>query len=167
MPLPDPLLAALDARIDERVAAFRAARPEWPCRRGCDACCRSLARPLELTAAEWQRVNAAVAALAPAARADVEARLSALRARVARGDEGPLVCPYLDEAQGACRIYEARPLACRTYGFYVARDGPETCSIIDRVLSEQGAAGAIWGNAEALAADVARLLGPSRFEAAL
>jgi Fe-S-cluster containining protein len=154
-------LDSFDARIAERVAAFQAARAGWPCRRGCDACCRSLARPLELTRAEWLRVDAAVEALEPVACAQVHVRLAALLGQIARGASGPVVCPYLDESEGACRIYGARPLACRTYGFYASREGAETCVIIDRELSERGAPGAVWGNAEALAEDVERALGPA------
>jgi len=111
-----------------------------------------------MTAAEWRRVDAAVAALEPVALAHVRARIAALRTVE---PPGPVVCPYLDEAEGACRIYDSRPLACRTYGFYASREGPETCAIIDRELTERGASGAVWGNAEALAGDVARTLGPT------
>lgn len=104
----------------------------------------------------------AVAALDAPARASVEARASALVERMARGGErGPVVCPYLDEASGACRIYEARPLACRTYGFYVGRDGPEHCTIIEGELAERGEAGIVWGNAASLAARVSETLGPA------
>src|SRR5262245_38625010 len=132
-------LRAFDARIAARVEAVRAVRPDWPCRRGCDACCRSLARPLEMTAVEWARVDAAVSALDPAARATVAERVAAVR-------DGPTVCPYLDEIRGECRIYEARPLACRTYGFFVARDGAEHCSIIEEDVAVRGEAGLVWGN---------------------
>ncbi len=156
--MPTTDLASFDARIADRVASFQAARPGWPCRRGCDACCRSLARPLEMTAAEWHRVDAAVAALAPAAGMHVRERVAALRTHVTTD---PVVCPYLDEAEGACRIYDARPLACRTYGFYASREGSETCAIIDRELAERGAADAVWGNAETLAEEIARALGPT------
>ncbi len=65
-------LEHFDERIAARVAAIRAVRSDWPCRRGCDACCRSLARPLALTAAEWARVDAAVARLDEDARREVE-----------------------------------------------------------------------------------------------
>jgi Fe-S-cluster containining protein len=164
---PTRALAAIDARVAERVAAVRGVRPDWPCRRGCDGCCRALARPLELTAAEWERVDAAVGALAPADREAVAGRVEELLRRIAHGLEGgPVVCPYLDEAQGACRIYEARPVACRTYGFFVARDAPEHCSIIERDVAERGEKGIVWGNAASLAASVERDLGAAvSFEA--
>lgn len=152
-------LAAFDARVDERVAAIRSVRPDWPCRRGCDLCCRRLARAPELTRAERERVDEAVQGLEPSVRADVEARVAALRARLVAREQGPVVCPYLDESEGACRIYEARPLACRTYGFFVDRDAPEVCEIIDRDLAARGERGIVWGNAASLAAEVRAGLG--------
>ncbi|MBW4469884.1 MAG: hypothetical protein KME45_05710 [Stenomitos rutilans HA7619-LM2] len=45
-------LQRLDAQIEARAQAIRADRDWWPCRRGCDACCRRLAYPPELSAAE-------------------------------------------------------------------------------------------------------------------
>jgi Fe-S-cluster containining protein len=153
-------LDAFAARVEARVVAIRSARDDWPCRRGCDGCCRRLRRPPELTAAEWARVDEAVAALDPVARSRVGARVEALLARIARGDSGPFVCPYLDEREGACRIYAARPLACRTYGFFVSRGEPEVCEIIDReVLGAPGADRIVWGNSGSLATEVAASLG--------
>ena len=34
-----------------------AARPDWPCKRGCDDCCRSLASPMRISRAEWERIE--------------------------------------------------------------------------------------------------------------
>lgn len=46
-------------------------------------------------------------------RKDVELALTPSR---------PLVCPMLDETEGACPVYAQRPVACRTYDFYVQRE---------------------------------------------
>jgi len=152
----EPELERLDARVAERARAMRAVRPDWPCRRGCDACCRQLDHAPELTAAEWARVDAAVAALEPEARAAVERRIDRV---LEQGDASRVACPYLDEAAGACRIYEARPLACRTYGFFVARDAPEVCSIIDADVAARGERGLVWGNATSFALEREARLG--------
>lgn len=55
------------------------------------------------------------------------------------------VCPLLG-ADDRCLVYDARPIACRTYGFYVAEDGDgRWCRIIsarsdlaDTVLGHEG-----------------------------
>ena len=62
----------------------------------------------------------------------------------------------LDTESRACLIYEARPVACRTYGFYVERDAVLGCSRIEAVAREQ--ADILWGNHEA----IADRLGPTR-----
>ncbi len=66
---------------------------------------------------------AAIDALGPEVRADVDRRIEALGPTPTR----PIVCPLLDEATGRCRVYEARPLACRSYGYYAGRDGDYWC----------------------------------------
>ena len=158
---PEPLrrLETFDARVAERALGIRAVRADWPCRRGCDACCRRLARAPELTAAEWARVDEGVAALAPDVRDAVLGRVDGLRRRIQDGFAGPVVCPFLDTREGACLIYASRPLACRSYGFFVARDAPEVCEIIERDIAERGERGIVWGNAASLAADVRASLG--------
>ena len=42
----------------------------------------------------------------------------------------PAVCPMLDETASACRVYEYRPVACRTYGFYVQHDLGLYCIVL-------------------------------------
>ena len=55
----------LHADIDARVRHIRATHPDWPCAKGCDACCRQLARMPQLTAGEWELLRPALAALPP------------------------------------------------------------------------------------------------------
>jgi Fe-S-cluster containining protein len=72
-----------------------------------------------------------------------------------------VVCPNLNEQAGACRIYDSRPIACRAYGFFVARDHDQDCEPIETAVNDRGEAAIIWGHAEALRQDVARLSGQS------
>src|SRR5687768_14139112 len=64
--------------IDQRVRAVTAARPNWPCHKGCDSCCRQLAQPPELTAAEWHVVQQGCTQLPPETRHEVARRVQAL-----------------------------------------------------------------------------------------
>ena len=107
--------------IDQRVFAIVEERPSWPCRKGCDHCCRHLAQVPELTAAEWELLVQGIAGLDQATRAQIAQRLSAVAAQSAQSEVG-IVCPLLDVADGACRVYLQRPAACRMYGFYMSRD---------------------------------------------
>lgn len=150
-------LGALDEEIAARAEAIAEAAGSWPCRAGCDDCCRSLARPPQLTAAEWRRLAAAIDALPEATRDEVGRCVAAMPA------EGPLVCPLLDRERGRCLVYEARPVACRTYGFYVRRDHDLVCGKV-----EAHAAGreVVWGNHEAIDVRLERLAGRLRSLAA-
>jgi len=135
-------LVALREATAARAKAITERHPEWPCRRGCDHCCRSLARPPELSGLEWREVAAGLALLAPELRAEVEARRSA----------GPShVCPFLDPAAAACLIYEHRPIACRAYGFYVDERGDGLyCGMIRERVEAGEFADVVWGNHSAL-----------------
>lgn len=141
--------------IDARARAIEDEHGPWPCRRGCDACCRSLGAPPDLTPAERSRVRRAYEALPPATRAEVRRRLEAL----APDSEGRYVCPLLGEDAGACLIYADRPGFCRSYGFYVSRASNYWCSIIDQQLGERRDE-IVWGNQAALDDALVRLSGP-------
>ncbi len=43
--------------IAQRVRAITEERPLWPCHKGWGCCCRQLAQPPEITAAEWHVVH--------------------------------------------------------------------------------------------------------------
>jgi Fe-S-cluster containining protein len=128
---------------------------DWPCRRGCDGCCRRLGEIPALTVAEWDELWRGHLALPPAIRADI-------RSKVERLGAAPVVCPFLDEAQGACRVYAHRPAACRSYGFYRGRAHDAFCAIVEAALPALEAAGdpIVWGNQDALDDDLARRFGP-------
>ncbi len=94
----------LTDRIDAffaRVAARHAA--DLRCAAGCDACCRTR---LTVTGVEAAAIRAWAAARSDAERAAI--------ATAARTDD-PTRCAALDDG-GRCRIYDARPLVCRSHG---------------------------------------------------
>ena len=126
------LLAIYD-EIDRRAKATHEREPSWPCKRGCDDCCRRLAEPMRVTRAEWELLRPAIAGYAPS--------------------EDPRVCPFLDRDEGACRVYAHRPAACRTYGYYVERGVVLGC---ERILA-RGEADVVWGNEEGVRQALATL----------
>lgn len=136
-------LPILDARIQARVEASIEAHPAWPCRDGCDHCCRSLPSLPKVSAPEWERMHHAIEALAPDVRMRVHVGIASLR-----GIERRVTCPLLSDA-GSCRIYDARPVACRSYGFYTERDAGLHCERVLDALAPQ-LDQVLWGNGEAL-----------------
>lgn len=143
------LLAIYDG-IAARSSTTTDAHPAWPCRRGCDACCRSLADVPRMTRAEWELLREGLDALPAAVRAEVDARIAAL-AHATR----PIVCPMLDEKEGACLVYAHRPAMCRTYGFYVRRQDGIHCAIVERQAPDD----VVWGNQESVDDALAGLSG--------
>jgi hypothetical protein len=103
---------ALVAKVETFTdAAFARRRADMACRRGCESCCHAW---LTVSSVEAAQVEAALAQLTPAARSAVAARGRSQLAREAAG-EGEARCAML-EADGACAVYEGRPLVCRTQG---------------------------------------------------
>ncbi len=148
----DPLAGIRD-EIEARSRAIADAAPDWPCRQGCDGCCRNLACLPELHDAEWDSIEEGLSALPAAARTAVEAHLIDL----ADGAPPPYTCPFLDRQAGACRIYLHRPLACRTYGFYVHRGVGSYCTIIRERVERGVYSGVVWGNLETIDTRLDRL----------
>lgn len=163
------MLKVLDQKIDTRCRALIDARPDWPCRSGCDHCCRHLAEPLLMTLAEWQRLEEGWQALDAAARADVEARLEDLARQ--EPSAGPYVCPFLHLEKGTCQVYQHRPIACRTYGFYRDRAEGRYCHLISEWLVEasdeavetdakmQRVEDLVWGNHQTIEEQLERECG--------
>ncbi|MEQ1620439.1 MAG: YkgJ family cysteine cluster protein [Methylococcales bacterium] len=139
-------LAKLHADIDSRVAAIREDNPDWLCRMGCDGCCHRLAEIPKLTTEEWNWLQKGLAALPQAVRRDIGEKITALTEQISR----PIVCPMLDLTAGACRIYNHRPIACRTYGFYVQRDKGLYCKDIEAQVAKGEWAEVVWGNQDAI-----------------
>ena len=146
-------LAGLHALIDARVVSIRDQHTDWPCGKGCDNCCRHLAEVPRLSGAEWALLEEGLAALSAVQLRAVGTKISAL----STGTRGPHTCPMLDQNSGACLIYAHRPIACRSYGFYVQRDLGLYCGEIKAQVADGGLADVVWGNHDAVDRDLARL----------
>lgn len=140
-----PLLR-LHADIDARVGAIRESHPDWQCARGCATCCRHLADVPQLTAAEWALLKQGLTALPPQRLQQIRRKVAQLAGTATR----PVVCPMLDEMEGACPVYAQRPVACRSYGFYVQRELGLYCGDIEARVAAGELADVIWGNHDAV-----------------
>jgi Fe-S-cluster containining protein len=139
-------LAQLHADIETRVQTIRGDHPDWLCRMGCDGCCRRLAEIPRLTAAEWDLLREGLAALPSEQLPEIGRKIAALAGQALR----PIVCPLLDQSAGACRVYAHRPIACRTYGFYVQRDKGLYCKDIESRVAGGAWSEVVWGNQDAI-----------------
>ena len=140
-------------RVEQINAAYESEHAAWPCRKGCDECCRRLASVPIVTKAEWELIAAYLDSLEPDAAVLLRARI-----RESATASRPVVCPLLDTGSGTCLVYESRPVACRAYGFYVEREKVLGCSRIESVAEQS--AHVIWGNHIALEEKV-QSLGPA------
>jgi Fe-S-cluster containining protein len=121
------LIQIVDAALAE---AARKGGPWLACRLGCTDCCMG---PFPITPLDAQRLGNGLAELEtrdPARAGRVRERARAYRARFERefpgdtvarllAEDGPAdqePCPVLDPETGACDLYAARPIACRTFG---------------------------------------------------
>lgn len=134
--------AQLHADIETRVKAIRDSHPDWLCRQGCDGCCRRLAEIPRITAQEWDCLKQGLAALPSEQLLEIGREIVARAGQPSR----PIVCPLLDRTTGACLVYAHRPVACRTYGFYVQRDLGLYCKDIESSVAAGELAEVVWGN---------------------
>ena len=139
-------LSQLHADIDARVQAIREEHPEWLCGKGCDGCCRKLAEIPQLTTAEWDLLREGLAALPSKQLRAISQSMSALADQKSR----PIVCPLLDQSSNACPVYAQRPVACRTYGFYIQRELGLYCNEIESRVADGALADVVWGNHDAI-----------------
>ncbi len=147
--------------IARRASLTNEAHPWWPCRAGCDGCCRRLADVPRVSAEEWALLERGIARLEPAVRAEVQAGLDALAAEPPREGEH-VVCPMLDRAAGTCRVYAERPAACRSYGYFVRRADVLACELVTSAVDAHDGAAVVWGNHAALDEDLVRKLGEAK-----
>jgi len=139
-------LTELHADIDARVQAIRDDYSDWLCGLGCDGCCHRLAEIPSLTAVEWDWLREGLSSLPPKLLSDIGRDIVALSEQISR----PIVCPLLDRSTGACRVYAHRPVACRTYGFYVQRDKGLYCKDIESRVADGDWVAVVWGNQDAV-----------------
>jgi hypothetical protein len=67
----------------------------------------------------------------------------------------------LDETTGACPVYAHRPVACRSYGFYVDRGLGLYCRDIEALVTAGELDDVVWGNHEVIERRLTTL-GPGR-----
>ena len=139
-------LFQLHTEVDARVSAIRAHRPDWPCSKGCDNCCRQLAAVPRLTATEWDVLKQGLQLLNASRLQEIRRAVAALP----EATPGPVVCPMLERESGACPVYAHRPVACRSYGFYVQRDKGLYCAEIEASVAQGELADVVWGNHDAI-----------------
>ena len=136
-------LFQIQEAVRTRTGEIVSNNPGWPCRRGCDDCCRHLASVPRVTLDEWQLISTAIDAL-PLPTAELVWQ----RIRDSATAQRPITCPLLDCDSGTCLIYDARPVACRAYGFYAERQYVLGCSRIESIGQELP--DVVWGNHAAL-----------------
>ncbi|MBK7646743.1 MAG: YkgJ family cysteine cluster protein [Betaproteobacteria bacterium] len=150
-------LTDLHDDIDRRVHSIRENNADWLCGKGCDNCCKRLADVPQLTAAEWDLLREGLAGLPTERLQEIRREIVTLTDSTAR----PVICPLLDRTTGACPVYLHRPVACRTYGFYMQRDLGLFCRDIENLVAEGALSNVVWGNHDAIDQRLASL-GESR-----
>lgn len=144
-------LTQLHSDIDLRVQTILVNRTDWPCGKGCDSCCKHLADVPLLTQSEWELLREGLAALPPERLREVCNNIAALTGG------RPCTCPMLDLSSGSCPVYACRPVACRTYGFYVQRDKGLYCRDIEIKADDGVLSDVVWGNHDAIDQQLSRL----------
>ncbi len=142
----EPFFIPLESLHDRASHWFNRARAALlgalPCRRGCSRCCIGT---FAITALDVTMLRQGLRALCPSDREDIEARaqdqMAAMTQAFPRLESTPYLddwsddeqdavaaqfaeapCPALDR-DGCCRVYEARPVTCRTMGIPIEEDG--------------------------------------------
>lgn len=110
-----------------------------------------------MTEPEWLLLRSSFDLLQETTQQQVFTRIRALTP-----GEDRYVCPMLDAEQGACLVYEGRPLACRTYGYYVHDRDEKWCVQVSEHLGSETEARPIMGNEAALERRLARAGRPAR-----
>jgi Fe-S-cluster containining protein len=101
--------------LDAALAESARKSGEWlVCRLGCIECCMG---PFPITQLDAVRLREGLAELAQNDSARAARILRRSREAVARGAGNEEdACPVLDPETGACDLYAARPVTCRTFG---------------------------------------------------
>ncbi|MFL6446842.1 MAG: YkgJ family cysteine cluster protein [Bryobacteraceae bacterium] len=132
-------LHVIQQEVRFRVEQTTLAEETWPCRKGCDDCCRRLASVPIVTREEWRLIATHLQQLGPEMAASLRERI-----RDSAQQSRPVACPLLDTHAGTCLVYDARPVACRAYGFYAERENVLGCNRIE--LKAEQCQDVVWGN---------------------
>ena len=100
-----------------------------------------------LTRAEWELLQRGLATLPSAIQREIATRIEE--------SAKCTICPFLDRDAGRCLVYDYRPVACRTYGFYVEREGGLYCGMIEARVDSGEMADVVWGNVARVDAQLA------------
>lgn len=145
------MLTRLHSDIDLRVKSILEDRADWLCGKGCDRCCRHLADVPQLTRAEWELLREELQALPAERLLNIRSNMALLTRHQ------PCTCPMLDLSSGTCPVYASRPVACRTYGFYVQRDKGLYCPDIELLVAGGVLRDVVWGNHDAIDQQLSRM----------
>ncbi len=108
-----------------------------------------------MTAGEWALLREGIEGLEDAVKKSVYTSIEEMT------DE-TRVCPMLDRARGACRVYAQRPASCRSYGFYLLGGDGLWCEKIEALHQDRMPPGLIYGHQIALERALERAFGPKR-----
>jgi Fe-S-cluster containining protein len=99
-----------------------------------------------ITHQEWDWLRKGLAALPAERLAEISREIASL----ARQAQRPIICPLLDKVEGVCLVYLHRPIACRTYGFYLQRGQGLYCKDIESRVTEGAWSDVVWGNQDVI-----------------
>lgn len=158
MNAPQRALTDLYRHIDEQARQVHATYPFWPCRDRCDVldgrnCCHHSLFPVSKT--EWERVHPVLKAMPVAVRTQIyaSARKIVKQLKMTRGTDFPSLfkthhqelapCPFL--VNNRCSVYEARPIICRSFGYFADPPSSENpsgsynwCTEVGRTVQTRG-----------------------------
>lgn len=100
----------------------------------------------QLTSAEWDLLREGLTDLSPERLQEIQRNMAALTSQRSR----PIICPLLNLSTGTCPVYTQRPVACRTYGFYVQRSQGLYCHDIESRVADGTLDDVVWGNHDAI-----------------
>lgn len=151
-------LEQLYTQIDQRGFTIVRDQPNWPCRKGCDNCCRQLAEVPELTEAEWRVLRQGFLELDVSVQTVIATRIRAL----SNCWEEQLTCPFINELEGTCHVYHFRPVACRMYGFYMSYHDNRWCHLIQSQYETGIYDGVVFGNHNAIERELRQNCGDTK-----
>jgi len=115
----------------------------WPCNKGCDYCCNNIEHMPYLTIEEIEMLNEGIKLLDKHVIENIKVKIKNLNEHFTH-----FKCPFIS-SEGHCLVYDHRPIACRTYGFYISNINKSKglfCYKIQELESSNKLNHIIWGN---------------------